>query len=392
LHTRDFQIHIAFSSFTQQYEDKIVETTNDDPSHHSLLHRRCIDMERVGIFRKVFVIVVCLPTVSSFFVCPQPEQQHAGKRRAPVPTTRMHLVPVARLSDDFTFLTETDEYRCSIDREGRLRNDSEIYDLCLVEEKDLPDLSRFIIEGFGADAIRLSSDTSSLERLLMQPAVELVNGYSGIIAFAEVLSGMRSRMKKRMATRMDVSPPPLEGLSRSQKLDIASSTSVVLALAKKRENSDKEIDVIGTVELRLQPCDAKIPFSLPWLDRVERRLASVIGIDENTARDLQPYLSNLCVDEGYRGKRIGRALVRCVENIASSSWGYTRMYLHVDVDNKPALELYKSEGYCDVGLRWNPFWAGKAATIGYFVKKLEQTESREETGYQAAVTEQGSQL
>lgn len=349
-------------------------------------------MERVGVFIKVLVILVCLPIASAGFLCPQSEQRLAGKIRAPIPTTLMHLVPVIQLSDDFTFLSETDEYRCSIDGEGRLRNDSEVYDLCLVEEKDLPDLSRFIIEGFGADAIRLSSDTNSFERLLMQPAVELVNGYSGIIAFAEVLSGLRSRMKNRKVTRMDVSLPPLGGLSRSEKLDIAASTSVVLALAKKRENSEKDIDVIGTVELRLQPCDAKIPFSLPWLDRLERRLASVIGINGNSARDLQPYLSNLCVDERYRGKRIGRALVRSVENIASSSWGYTRMYLHVDVDNKPAMELYKSEGYSDVGLRWNPFWAGKAATIGYFVKKLEQTESREETGYRAAVKEQESQL
>jgi ribosomal protein S18 acetylase RimI-like enzyme len=347
-------------------------------------------MERVGVFLKVLVVVLCLPTASAGFLSSQPERQLAWKRRAPIPTTRMHLVTVAKFSDDFTFLSETDEYRCSIDREGGFRNDSESYNLCLVEENDLPDLSRFIIQAFGADTIRLSSDTNSFERLLMQPAVEMVNGYSGIIAFAEVFSGLRSRMKNRMVT--DVSPPTLEGLSRSEKLDIAASTSVVLALAKKRENSDNEIDVIGTVELRLQPCDAKIPFSLPWLDRVERRLASVIGIDKNTARDLQPYLSNLCVDEGYRGKRIGRALVRCVENIASSSWGYTRMFLHVDVDNKPALDLYKSEGYCDVGLRWNPFWAGKASTIGYFVKKLEQTESREETGYRAAAKEQGSQL
>jgi ribosomal protein S18 acetylase RimI-like enzyme len=311
---------------------------------------------------------------------------------APVPTTRMDLVPIARFSDDFTFLSESDDYRCCIDREGKFRNDSEIYDLCLVEEQDLQDLSRFIIQAFGADAIRLSSDTNSFERLIMQPAVELVNGYSGIIAFAEVLSGLRSRLQNRMTTHMDLSPPELEGLSRSEKLDTATSTSVILALAKRSENSDGEVDVLGSVELRLQPCDAKIPFTLPWLDRLERSLASFIGTDKNTARDLQPYLSNLCVDERYRGKRVGRALVRCVENIASSSWGYKRMYLHVDVDNEPALGLYKSEGYRDVGLRWNPFWAGEAADIGYFVKTLEQTESGEVSGDRAGVKEQKSQL
>lgn len=92
-----------------------------------------------------------------------------------------------------------------------------------------------------------------------------------------------------------------------------------------------------------QPCDAKIPFSLPWLDRVERRIAATVGIGADSG-DLQPYLSNLCVDEKFRGKKIGRALVRCVEDIAKTTWGMSRMYLHVDEDNIAALSLYCSEG------------------------------------------------
>ena len=74
--------------------------------------------------------------------------------------------------------------------------------------------------------------------------------------------------------------------------------------------------------------------------------------------------------EEYRGQQIGRALVQCVEEIASQVWDYPRMYLHVDVDNAPAHNLYTSGGYKDVGRRWNPFWAGSAADIGYFVKQL----------------------
>lgn len=92
--------------------------------------------------------------------------------------------------------------------------------------------------------------------------------------------------------------------------------------------------------------------------------------DTKKARDLRPYLSNLGVDENYRGRKIGKALVRCVENIAATAWGYNKMYLHVDLANLPALNLYRGEGYTDVGQRWNPFWAGKAAEIGYFVKDL----------------------
>ncbi len=122
----------------------------------------------------------------------------------------------------------------------------------------------------------------------------------------------------------------------------------------------------------MQPCDAKIPFSLPWLDRIERQLASAVGVPRHEARDLQPYLSNLCVDESHRGKGLGKSLVRCVEEIAQTSWGYHRMYLHVDLENVAAVNLYKSERYRDVGLRWKPFWAGKAADIAYFVKNLNE--------------------
>lgn len=96
----------------------------------------------------------------------------------------------------------------------------------------------------------------------------------------------------------------------------------------------------------------------------------MVGLGEGVGTELQPYLSNLCVDENYRGKGLGRALVRCVENIAMSSWNFNRIYLHVDPDNESAFNLYKSEGYRDVGHRWNPFWAGDAADIGYYVKVL----------------------
>lgn len=100
-------------------------------------------------------------------------------------------------------------------------------------------------------------------------------------------------------------------------------------------------------------------------------MASFIGLgDERSVRDFQPYLSNLCVDEHYRGKKLGKALVRCVESIAETSWRFNRVYLHVDEDNVAALSLYRGEGYRDVGHRWNPFWAGRSADIGYYVKTL----------------------
>ena len=273
------------------------------------------------------------------------------------------------------------------------------YQLCLVDESDLPDTSRFIIDAFGADAIRLSTDMNAVERFLLQPATELINSYSGLVAFAEVLSGLNQRCQKRLQQQQkQLDPttqqqllkqaPNWEALSPEEQIAVASESSLVLVLARykqQQESSNKRanespsswqrIEVIASVELRLEVADAKIPFTLPWLDKVERRLGRLVGMGGRSSTSssgtlLQPYLSTLCVDPQFRGQRIGQALVQCVEGLAQHYWGYQRVYLHVDIDNAAAYQLYQKQGYRDVGKRWNPFWAGQAANIGYYVKKL----------------------
>ncbi len=270
----------------------------------------------------------------------------------------LHLIPLRTLypKDESTI----NEQSC-LNANFQLKSDPS-FELCVVEEDDLPDTARFVVESFGSEAIRLSSDMTSFEQFILQPTVELLNGYSGIVAFAEVLAGLRSRVRGRLTQTMGIQGPhPAE--------EGAAGMALVLVLARPVPNDTKKmnwrIEIIGSVELRIQPCDAKIPFTLPWLDRIERRLWN-----KQTAVQQQPYLSNLCVAEAYRGQSIGRALVQCVEDIAGTVWGYSKIYLHVDVDNTAAYQLYTSAGYKDVGQRWNPFWAGSAAEIGYFVKDL----------------------
>ena len=101
-----------------------------------------------------------------------------------------------------TFLLESDSYRTCIDENGELRSDNNNDDddddddesnpfvLCVAEEDDLPAISKMIIESFGSDAIVFSTgDLSPLEQALVQPGVNLLNAYSGAVAYAEVLSG-----------------------------------------------------------------------------------------------------------------------------------------------------------------------------------------------------------
>lgn len=274
------------------------------------------------------------------------------------------LVPVSRFLDQLTFFGKDDSYRGNIGQDGTFMVDEEIYTLSVLQETDIPDTTRFIIEAFGADAIALSQDLGSLERALLAPSVGLVNAYSSLVAYAEVYSGIISRTRDR---KDDVSPPQLSG-QRELKLKQAERSSLIIVLAKQKPLAEWNIDVIASVELRLQPTDAKIPFSLPWLDQIERRLAALLTADKT--RDLQPYLSNLCVSKEYRRSKLGKSLVRFVEDIARTAWNYDKMYLHVDLENTAALKLYENEGYTDAGQRWRPFWAGRSAEIGYFVKKL----------------------
>jgi ribosomal protein S18 acetylase RimI-like enzyme len=352
------------------------ETTKED---EALVYRN--DVTRNYWF-SLMVYLICLTQTHGFLIQQSDHHRYLSPRIGLL-STELQLIPIRKFHDEFTFLSQSPEYTGCIQSTGRFvpeEDGDDTFELGLVEEKDLIDLSRFIVQVFGGDAIRISQDTNAFERMLMTPAVELVNGYSGMIAFAEVLVGLRQRLAFRFRDNPNsnnISPPNLQHLSNEEQIQMAAQTSLVLILAKPDINGETvNVNIIASVELRLQPCDAKIPFTWPWIDRMERRLGSWIGMNnsnhENLEQLLYPYLSNLCVDESYRSKGIGRSLVRCVENIAATCWGYKQMYLHVDPDNQAAFQLYQSEGYRDVGRRWNPFWSGNAAKIAYLYKNLDR--------------------
>lgn len=284
------------------------------------------------------------------------------------------------------------------------------------EFDDLPPIAQLTIDVFDVSAIALSSssDWNALEQALIgsvvQPAIGMYNSWAQVVGYTEVLSGLRKRMRNRMTERrvhgefdwlaplvVPESKEPSDGPATTFTTyeNIAARSSIILALA--RPVNDDRTEVVASIELRLQPTDAKIPFSQPWLDILERRLvriipfvkdSSMLSVTENKAATsydnnrsdvvrgrrstppLRPYLCNLCVSPTLRSLGIGRALCRIVEAIAHEKWEYSHMYLHVDPTNDVARTLYEKDGYVDVGRRWNVVWAGGANEISYYVKKI----------------------
>lgn len=255
---------------------------------------------------------------------------------------------------------------------------------------DLPPITHLTLEVFDATAITLSStsDWSAFEKAVVgavvEPAISMYNSYAHAVGYIEVLSGLRRRLSRTIVEGREseaLTPLVLPNgyakdflVSEKQSTleDIAAQSSLILVLA--RVAPDGNMQAAASVELRLQPTDAKIPFSQPWLDNLERKMVRLFPFvnqnNDSTKSPLRPYLCNLCVSESLRNLGIGRALCRIVEAIALYQWGYDHIYLHVDPSNDTARKLYETEGYRDVGKRWNVLWAGGADGIGYYVKKL----------------------
>lgn len=166
--------------------------------------------------------------------------------------SNLQLVPLSRFQTEWTLLSD-ESARICLDERGKYQSGEgqEDFELAMVEADDLPDLARFVVAAFGADAIRLSQDMNAFERMLMSPAAELLNSYSTVVAFAEVFSGTKQRLQSRLQ-RMNLAPPPVKGLSDKVAIATAERDSLVLVLARPSQDRDSRIQIIASIELRLQ--------------------------------------------------------------------------------------------------------------------------------------------
>nr|GLL45405.1 uncharacterized protein LOC109153859 isoform X2 [Ipomoea trifida] len=68
---------------------------------------------------------------------------------------------------------------------------------------------------------------------------------------------------------------------------------------------------------------------------------NIEGIGADFAR---AYLSNVCVAKELRRNGLGYALIAQARMVAEE-WGISDLYVHVAIDNEPALNLYKKCGF-----------------------------------------------
>lgn len=93
--------------------------------------------------------------------------------------------------------------------------------------------------------------------------------------------------------------------------------------------------------------------NLPFIILVANKGEEIIGVITiecvptvvaNEEKKLYPVLSNLIVRKDMRRKGVAKSLTRRAESIVRAR-RYKDVYLYVDVENKAALQLYKSRGY-----------------------------------------------
>jgi hypothetical protein len=193
------------------------------------------------------------------------------QERQSTSTTALSLIPLAKFRNELNFFSSDEETRCCLNPHGKFelkgaKDEEEPFELYIVEENDLPEVSLFIIKSFGADAISLSSgEFNALEKRLLEPAMDFFNGYVAVNAFAEVLWGLRLRQSDRILNDSinDISGPEIVHLpSAQEKIAACNRKSLVLVAARPSSNTannsskwtslESNIDVIASVELRLQ--------------------------------------------------------------------------------------------------------------------------------------------
>ena len=131
----------------------------------------------------------------------------------------------------------------------------------------------------------------------------------------------------------------------------------ILVLCRRGKERDNTEEVIGLVEVSLQPPEAnRNPPTYPVPRRIKELYCRAKGIEK-----LEGWITNLLISPKYRGMGYSKMLMAATEGIARS-WGCQYMYLHADADfrsGKVPQSLYENLGYAvitdeDQSYDWMP--------------------------------------
>ena len=111
-------------------------------------------------------------------------------------------------------------------------------------------------------------------------------------------------------------------------------------------------EMIGMMEkdfsYRRRNCYSNLPFTILLAikdnDVVGVTTIECCDININGKKENHPLISNLIVSSKMRRKGVAKSLTMRAEKIAKS-FAYKNIYLFVNIENIPAIRLYKSRGY-----------------------------------------------
>lgn len=237
------------------------------------------------------------------------------------PRTRgSYKVPDSAL-EELSEASVTFPYRVSLESRSDEQEGKEVV-IRPLQVKDLEDLVPMCTKEFGS-----GSPITNVNEIPWQELMEDSSGLNDVIdriLFAPMVD-MALRMKiKRQEAGDDPSRPSVQ------------PDDTVLCV----ETDGK---VVGMVDLSRQPPDPERnppPVPLPMF--VKNLLSTLRGLPSPDG-----WVTNLLVDESFRGQGYSKLLMKAVEGLARS-WNCSSIYLHVDADStggRIPQELYRGLGY-----------------------------------------------
>ena len=110
------------------------------------------------------------------------------------------------------------------------------------------------------------------------------------------------------------------------------------------------------------------PDAATWVAEQDARMAGFAIVEwSQQVTGVLAYIATIEVLPQYRGRRIGAELLRRIEGSANAERAI-QVWLHVDIENTAAIQLYERAGYCNNGRADHYYARNRPAVI--YVKPL----------------------